>query len=132
MGDDSASAQVVLSELTVIRLLKPEWIMQTEDGTGRRISSNAMANSSSDDGMSTFLEEDIIAAGKTVAELFELPIFAAYTDACKWTVSLLRELGQDVERDPVDYFPGHALVIDLKGNRTTGAKRKLAKAAEWI
>ncbi|WP_331445665.1 hypothetical protein [Streptomyces xanthochromogenes] len=128
MGDDSLS---VSDETTVIRLLRHDWIIPIDGEIGRRISSNAMANSSSDGGMSVFLEEDIFAAERAVQELFELPMFAAYVAACSWTAGTLRDLGQEIERDPVDYFPGHALVLDLKGNRTTGNKRKLATSANW-
>ncbi|MFJ6515923.1 hypothetical protein ACIQMO_07485 [Streptomyces sp. NPDC091406] len=112
-------------------MLKPDWIRPVDGESGRRISSNAMASSSSDGGMSVFLAEDVSSAGRTIEELFDLPMFAAYSAACSWNAGSLRGLGQEIERDPVDYFPGHALVRDPKGKRSLGIKRRLATSADW-
>ncbi|MHA6762188.1 hypothetical protein [Streptacidiphilus sp. PAMC 29251] len=128
MSDQSNGARIP-DDYTIIRMIKPDWRMP-EDGV-LRPTSQAMADSSDDGAMSTFISEDIFAAGRLIKELSELPKFAGHFP-CIWLAGELRGLGQEIERDPIDEFPGHALVRDSKGSRGSKARRRLAKASRWI
>ena len=68
------------------------------------------------------------AAGNTVADLGSL--WPGYR-VCGITVGQVRALGQQVVRDPIKEFPGHAAVRDLTGRRSAGTRAKLAKAVKW-
>lgn len=42
---------------------------------------------------------------------------------------LARELGQEVESDPLAYNPAHALII---GRKSKATQRRLARSATWV
>ena len=80
--------------------------------------------------MSVFVEDWILASGKTVQELsLKFP-----NHRLTWmTVAEYEELGQTLEPAPVDdFFPGHAAVRDGSGRRSAGTKTKMAKRSRWL
>jgi hypothetical protein len=95
--------------------------------------SGEFSDSSDGSGMSVFLRDEMDKAGKTWREI-EAAIFPTEVGQrvpCVLTLGQLREHGQDVVRESIDEFPGHAEVLDSRGKRSTGTRSKLAKAARW-
>jgi hypothetical protein len=79
--------------------------------------------------MSVYLEDEIIAAGRSPLDL--LKVWTGYR-LCYLTVGQLRhEFGQVIDRDPTDDFPGHALVRSETGRRTQRQRSRMAMAAQW-
>lgn len=114
----------------ILRMIRPDWVTPAEGG-GRRPSSQAFTDSDDDGMMSVFIEDEILAAGHKATDLLELEEFPGYF-ACWWEARVLYNLSQVIERDPVEFFPGHGLVSDSSGPRTLSVRRKLAKAAKWL
>lgn len=106
------------------RLIRPDWVAPD----GNRPKSQAFSDHPADGALSMFLSDEMEAAGKTVADLAKL--WPGYR-VCGITVGQVRALGQQVVRDPIEEFPGHAAVRDLTGRRSGGTRAKLAKAVKW-
>src|SRR5262249_7478461 len=106
------------------RMIRPDWVVPD----GSRPKSQAFSDHPQDGALSAFLSDEMEAAGKTVADLRKL--WPGYL-VCSITVGEVRALGQAIERQPIDEFPGHAAVRDLSGRRSAGTRVKLAKAVRW-
>lgn len=115
--------------IRVFRLVRPDGIMSNEDGSSRPQSA-IFSDHRSDGAMSVFLEDEIIAAGKTPYDL--LQVFDPTYKVCWHYASEYFDLGQDITRAKDDIFPGHANVTDITGRRTGTKKSKLALSARWL
>jgi hypothetical protein len=80
--------------------------------------------------MSVFLEDEIIAAGKSPQDLFQ--VFDPTYEICWHYASEYFDLGQNIERAKDDIFPGHANATDLTGRRSGSKRSKLALSARWL
>ena len=82
--------------------------------------------------MSVFLEDGITFDGKTPDEVLKLDKWLAYF-LCEFTAGYLRrDLGQLIERSPIECFPGHGNLIHPGGpNRPGGVRTKMAKNCLW-
>src|SRR5258708_40112160 len=95
------------------------------DLTPPRPSSAAFQDRSETGAMSVYLQDEIEHAGYVPRDL--LKRWAGYW-IYSLTVGQLRdEFGQDVSRDPMPDFPGHALVRDATGKRTQGKRTRMAE-----
>lgn len=106
-----------------------------EDGSPK---SSGFSNSSPEEGetvedcyMSVFLEDEMAAEGKTLADLAEW--WGTPAKIFQFSVKQLEDLGEIVRRAPIKEFPGHAAVQRSdRRNRTGGQKRALARAAQVV
>jgi hypothetical protein len=121
---------LIEDECRIFRMVRQDRVTPGEGG-GIRPSSQAFTDSDDDGKMSVFIEDEILAEGYKPADLLNLDQFPGYM-ACWWEARTLRALLQEIERDPIDFFPGHGLVGDTRGTRSLGTRRQLAKAAHWL
>jgi hypothetical protein len=105
-----------------------EGILIEADGSTRPKSS-AFSDHRLDGAMSVYLEDEMLADGKTPQDLLDL--WPGYR-LCYHTVGEYRELGQVIVRQPHGSFPGHANVTDGSGRRSASRRTKLAKSARWL
>jgi hypothetical protein len=116
--------RVPSDDCLLYRLIRPDWVMPD----GGRPKSQAFSDHPADGALSMFLSDEMEAAGKTVADLGKL--WPGYR-VCWITVGQVCALGQEVVRDPIEQFPGHAAVRDRSGRRSAGTRARLAKAVKW-
>ncbi|MDX8051880.1 hypothetical protein SK571_21015 [Lentzea sp. BCCO 10_0798] len=110
------------------RLIREDWV-KTEDGEERPTSQSF--HNTDDGAMSVFFADEMAAAGASVADLIQT--FPPFSRAVTFTAGELRALGQTVERDKIEEFPGHGAVRHPdKDRRPQGVRSKMSLKAEWF
>jgi hypothetical protein len=109
--------------------VRPDGVKHNEDGSFRPQSA-IFSDHPADGAMSVFLEDEIVAAGRSPEELFQ--VFDPSYKICWHYASEYFDLGQSVERAKDEIFPGHANVTDANGKRSAGKRSKLALSARWL
>lgn len=109
--------------------MRPDGVMHNEDGSSRPQSA-IFSDHPSDGAMSVFLEDEIVAAGRSPEGLFQ--VFDSSYEICWHYASEYFALGQNIERAKDEIFPGHANVTDTTGKRSAGKRSKLALSARWL
>jgi len=133
VGDDVASGPSdensgkIDGSCRVFRLVKSEWVK--DDLSPPEPSSVAFQDK--DDGMSVFVEDAILAAGRSIEELQK------HWGNGYWVFSLTAEqlrdnFDQEVILDSKSDFPGHGLVRDNKGKRSQGTRSRMAKTCVLV
>jgi hypothetical protein len=123
----------------VIRVIRPSGLMPrdetqptTPDLASKRPKSPEFSVSREDGAMSVFLEDDILAAGRSLEEILTLDMFESGSVLCWLPISFYREQGHAVTRRDIRQFPGHANVRGSNGKLTSGAQTRLAKNSRWL
>lgn len=122
----AAPADELAPDWRALRFVKwPDWVKEV-DGIPRPMS---VAFQDKLGGMSIFVEELVTRADRTVEQL--MAVFPG-SWLCYLTIDeLVNEFKQVVTVDPVDLFPGHALVQDQNGKRSQGTRSRMAQRARW-
>jgi hypothetical protein len=127
VGDAERLASVLRPACRAFRMLRPDWI-KVVNGQ-RRPSSQAFQDRSESNAMSVYLEDDIVKDGRSPDELYT--VFAGYSICFLSVADLQDRFKQEVLVQPVDLFPGHALVRDPNGKRTQATRSAMAREATW-
>jgi len=99
-----------------------------DDNLGRlRPKSNAFTDSKNKSPMSVTVVKLYLGGGKTKEE-YIAKFMKNDWGLASITVGLIKELNLEIEFDPNDDDPGHALV---KGKKTGKIKRRMAKESKW-
>jgi hypothetical protein len=130
---DSSSTEDLPATARVIRVIRAVDITEPDEtGAVRPKSSNFSDGREEGNGMSVFLEPDILAAHRDPYELLDLPFFSGGSRLSWLLMSDYRNEGQTITRKPIPEFPGHAEVKDLKGRRSAGTRSRMAHRSTWL
>ena len=115
----------ILDDDNIWRRIHPKQIIIDNDGV-RRPSSSAFEDSSNGTPMSAIWEKLHRELGLNEFDaLKERGTFSLVSFKAK----LARQLGQGIQRDPIDDAPAHVLVF---GPKTQSVRRQLASGSEWV